>query len=64
MAVTLTHFGYIKRMPADTYKSQHRGGKRNNRLEHARGGLCDGFVHNVNPPLLAVLYQSGKGLQA
>lgn len=27
IAVTLTHFGYIKRMPADTYKSQRRGGK-------------------------------------
>ena len=25
--VALTHFGYIKRMPADTYKSQKRGGK-------------------------------------
>lgn len=25
--VTLTHFGYIKRMPIDTYKSQRRGGK-------------------------------------
>lgn len=25
--VTLTHFGYIKRMPVDTYKSQRRGGK-------------------------------------
>ncbi|HQA56508.1 MAG TPA: DNA gyrase subunit A [Acetivibrio sp.] len=25
--VTLTHFGYIKRLPADTYKSQRRGGK-------------------------------------
>ena len=25
--VALTHFGYIKRMPADTYKSQRRGGK-------------------------------------
>ncbi len=27
IAITLTHFGYIKRMPADTYKSQRRGGK-------------------------------------
>lgn len=27
IAVTLTHFGYIKRLPADTYKSQRRGGK-------------------------------------
>jgi DNA gyrase subunit A len=25
--ITLTHFGYIKRIPADTYKSQRRGGK-------------------------------------
>ena len=25
--VALTHFGYIKRMPIDTYKSQKRGGK-------------------------------------
>ena len=27
MVVALTHFGYIKRMPIDTYKSQRRGGK-------------------------------------
>ncbi len=25
--ITRTHFGYVKRMPADTYKIQHRGGK-------------------------------------
>jgi len=25
--ITLTHFGYIKRLPVDTYKSQRRGGK-------------------------------------
>ena len=27
VAITLTHFGYIKRLPVDTYKAQHRGGK-------------------------------------
>lgn len=27
VAITLTHFGYIKRLPADTYKSQRRGGR-------------------------------------
>ncbi len=27
IVVALTHFGYIKRMPIDTYKSQRRGGK-------------------------------------
>ena len=25
--ITLTHFGYVKRMPVDTYRSQRRGGK-------------------------------------
>ncbi len=25
--ITLTHFGYIKRLPVDTYKSQKRGGR-------------------------------------
>lgn len=27
VAVTITHFGYVKRLPADTYKSQRRGGR-------------------------------------
>lgn len=27
VVITLTHFGYIKRLPIDTYKSQRRGGK-------------------------------------
>ena len=27
VVIALTHFGYIKRMPIDTYKSQRRGGK-------------------------------------
>lgn len=27
IVITLTHFGYIKRMPEDTYKTQRRGGK-------------------------------------
>ena len=27
MVVTVTHSGYIKRLPLDTYKQQHRGGK-------------------------------------
>lgn len=27
MVVTLTHFGYVKRLPRNTYRSQNRGGK-------------------------------------
>lgn len=31
--VTMTHYGYIKRLPADTYKSQKRGGRGINGLQ-------------------------------
>ncbi|HBP37585.1 MAG TPA: DNA gyrase subunit A, partial [Clostridiales bacterium] len=27
VVITLTHFGYVKRMPVDTYNIQHRGGR-------------------------------------
>ncbi len=27
VVITLTHLGYVKRLPVDTYKSQHRGGR-------------------------------------
>ena len=27
VVVTMTHFGYVKRLPLDTYKMQHRGGR-------------------------------------
>ncbi len=27
VVITLTHFGYVKRMPVDTYRSQRRGGR-------------------------------------
>ncbi len=27
VVITMTHFGYIKRMPVDTYRSQRRGGR-------------------------------------
>lgn len=27
VVITLTHFGYIKRLPSDTYRSQRRGGR-------------------------------------
>src|SRR5699024_4809639 len=27
VVITLTHYGYIKRLPSDTYRSQRRGGK-------------------------------------
>ncbi|SNX53790.1 DNA gyrase subunit A [Thermoanaerobacterium sp. RBIITD] len=41
--VTMTHFGYIKRMPLDAYKSQKRGGKGISGISTRE----DDFVENV-----------------
>ena len=41
--ITLPHFGYIKRLPADTYKSQKRGGKGITGLTTRE----DDFVENI-----------------
>lgn len=43
VVVTLTHGGYIKRLPADTYKSQRRGG----RGIQAAGMKDDDFVEHL-----------------
>lgn len=43
VAVTITHFGYIKRLPSDTYKSQRRGGKGITGLQTRE----DDFVENL-----------------
>ncbi len=43
MVVTVSHAGYIKRVPLDTYRAQHRGGK-------GRAGMAtreEDFVHKV-----------------
>ena len=38
--IALTHFGYIKRMPIDTYRSQKRGGNRTSAAKgHSEGKL-------------------------
>ena len=48
MVVTMTHFGYIKRLPSNTYRAQHRGGKGITGLTTPRRGLCGksaGYKH-------------------
>ena len=39
MVITISHEGYIKRLPADTYRAQRRGGRGIQGMEHARGRL-------------------------
>ncbi len=59
MAVTLTHFGYIKRVSADTYRSQKRGGRGVTGLSTRENDFAENvFVtstHNV------LLFFSSKG---
>jgi DNA gyrase subunit A len=59
MVVTVTHAGWIKRVPLDTYRAQHRGGK-------GRAGMATKdedfvtrlFVANTHTP---ILFFSSKG---
>ncbi len=64
MVVTVTHGGYIKRMPLSTYRAQRRGGK-------GRAGMATKdedvvtrlFVANTHTPVL--FFSLGRqGLQA
>ena len=53
MCVTLTHFGYIKRLPADTYHSQRRGGKGIMGLTTREEDFVEKlFVANTHTPIL------------
>ncbi len=46
--IALSHFGYIKRMPIDTYKSQKRGGKGITRNDNKRRRLCKRHLYCFN----------------
>ncbi|MBB5021168.1 DNA gyrase subunit A [Desulfurispira natronophila] len=51
--ITLTNDGYVKRTPADTYKSQHRGGKGKIGLDIKDGDFVrDIFVCNTHEYLM------------
>ncbi|WP_102348055.1 DNA gyrase subunit A [Bacillus sp. Marseille-P3661] len=59
IVITLTHHGYIKRLPADTYKSQRRGG----RGIQGMGTNEDDFVEHLLSPSThdTILFFSNKG---
>ena len=46
--ITLSHFGYIKRLPIDTYKSQKRGGKGIVRNDNKRRRFCKRNIYSFN----------------
>ncbi len=53
MTVTLTHFGYIKRLSADTYRTQKRGGRGITGLSTREEDFAENvFVTSTHNPLL------------
>src|SRR5690625_5973264 len=57
--ITLTHKGYIKRLPATTYRTQHRGG----RGIQGMGTHDDDFVEHLIPTSThaTILFFTNKG---
>ena len=54
IAITLTHNGYIKRLPASTYKTQNRGG----RGVQGMGTNDDDFVEHLLTTLRMIIFYS------
>jgi DNA gyrase subunit A len=53
MVVTITHGGYVKRVPLDTYRAQKRGGKgRSGMATKDEDFVTDLFVANTHAPIL------------
>ncbi|MHA1555220.1 MAG: DNA gyrase subunit A [Alphaproteobacteria bacterium] len=60
MAVTVTHAGWIKRVPLDTYRSQRRGGKgRSGMATKEEDFVTRLFVANTHTP---ILFFSSRGI--
>ena len=59
VVIALTHFGYIKRMPIDTYKSQRRGGKGITGIATREGDFVNQIFTSSTHDL--ILFFSNKG---
>jgi len=60
MVVTVTHSGYVKRVPLSTYRAQKRGGKgRTGMITKDEDFVSDIFVANTHTP---VLFFTNKGI--
>ena len=60
MVVTVTHTGYVKRVPLSTYRAQKRGGKgRTGMVTKDEDFVSDLFVANTHTP---VLFFTNKGI--
>src|SRR5690625_1389990 len=59
IVITLTHRGYIKRLPADTYRTQHRGGRGIQGMETVEDDFVEHLVHTSTHS--TVLFFTNKG---
>ena len=60
---TRTHCGYIKRVPADTFRAQKRGGRGITGMTTREEDYVEGPVRGLDPRLYP-LYQQGQGIPA
>ncbi|NBG89233.1 DNA gyrase subunit A [Isachenkonia alkalipeptolytica] len=63
VVITLTHFGYIKRLPVDTYKSQKRGGKGISALTTREEDFVERMIVTSSHDYLFVFTNKGKVYQ-
>ena len=60
VAVTLTHLGYLKRIPADTYKTQRRGGKGITGLTTRENDFVKNLIMTSTHDFLMFFTKTGK----
>lgn len=60
VVITLTHFGYIKRLPVDTYKSQKRGGKGIAGLVTREEDIVENLIISSSHDYLLIFTNLGK----
>ncbi len=60
VAITLTHFGYVKRLPVDTYKMQHRGGRGVTGMQTREEDFVENIIITSTHSILLFFSNKGK----
>ncbi len=60
VVITLTHFGYVKRLPVDTYKMQHRGGRGVTGMQTREEDFVENIIITSTHALMLFFTNKGK----
>ncbi|MHB1454148.1 MAG: DNA gyrase subunit A [Saccharofermentanales bacterium] len=60
VVITLTHFGYVKRLPVDTYRMQHRGGRGVSGMQTREEDFVDNILITSTHAFLLFFTNTGK----